>query len=160
MTTELRALEKNLKAAAAKGVEGAGSTSATSGIGGVGVSSKLAALGSLVSGVGGGGAGGSFNSNSSSSSSSGGGGSTVASVSGGGSLPVNTTLQYGLEANEEVGCVLLKVEVSTDVQIANLIAVDQEGAILDGSEVLAVSPSALSRTAVLPLRPSKNQVGR
>lgn len=75
------------------------------------------------------------------------------------SLPTETALSYHLEANERDGYVSLRVEVSSDVQIANLVAIDHEGAILEGSEVLVVSPASLSKTAVLPFRPSKNQAG-
>jgi len=72
----------------------------------------------------------------------------------------NANLTYHLEPNAQEGFVSLRVEASTDVQIANLIAIDQEGAILDGSEVLVMSPASLSRSAVLPFRPSKNQGGK
>ena len=41
-----------------------------------------------------------------------------------GSLPNNTTLTYTLEADLNLGAVALKVEVNTDAQIVNLIAVD------------------------------------
>lgn len=76
------------------------------------------------------------------------------------SLPTETALSYYLEANERDGYVSLRVEVSNnDVQIANLVAIDHEGAILEGSEVLVVSPASLSKTAILPFRPTKNQAG-
>lgn len=41
-----------------------------------------------------------------------------------GSLPHNTTLTYTLEGDLKLGAVALKVEVNTDAQIMNLIAVD------------------------------------
>lgn len=75
-------------------------------------------------------------------------------------LPTETSLSYQLEANESDMYVSLRVEVSGDVQIANLIAIDQDGAILEGSEVLVVSPASLSKSAILPFRPSKNQSGK
>ena len=73
----------------------------------------------------------------------------------------NLTLNYLLEPNEQEGYVALRVEASTDVPITNLIAIDQDGTVLEGSEVLVVSPSTSlqNKSAVLPLRPSKNQSG-
>ena len=77
----------------------------------------------------------------------------------------NLTLSYLLEPNEQDGYVALRVEASTDVPITNLIAIDQDGTVLEGSEVLVVSPSTStstslqSKSAVLPLRPTKNQSG-
>lgn len=41
-----------------------------------------------------------------------------------GMLPANTALSYTLEADLDANAVVLKVEVNTDVQIVNLIAVD------------------------------------
>jgi len=75
------------------------------------------------------------------------------------SLSPSTSLSYKLEASEEDGFVALRVEASTEVQISNLIAIDQDGAVLDGSEVLVVSPAPSNKSAILPLRPTKNQQG-
>lgn len=47
-----------------------------------------------------------------------------------GQLPGNTALTYTLDADVNAGSVTLKVEVNTDVQIVNLIAVDLEGVVL------------------------------
>jgi len=47
-----------------------------------------------------------------------------------GQLPGNTALSYTLEADVNAASVTLKVEVNTDVQIVNLIAVDLEGVVL------------------------------
>jgi hypothetical protein len=41
-----------------------------------------------------------------------------------GMLPLNTSLTYTLEGDLRLGAVVLKVEVNTDVQIVNIIAVD------------------------------------
>jgi Bardet-Biedl syndrome 2 protein len=46
----------------------------------------------------------------------------TAAASGG--LPGNTTLNYSLYADEQAACVSLKIEASTDVTIANIIAID------------------------------------
>jgi len=74
-----------------------------------------------------------------------------------GSLPPGTSLNYNLEADSDQGCVLLKVEATTDVFINTVIAVDLESVILEGSEIIAFSPNSLGRTAVLPLNPMKNK---
>jgi hypothetical protein len=47
-----------------------------------------------------------------------------------GQLPGNTALSYALDADVNAASVTLKVEVNTDVQIMNLIAVDLEGVVL------------------------------
>lgn len=86
------------------------------------------------------------------SGNSGGDGSAV-----GGVLPSGTTLNYSLDPDEATESLLLRVEASIDVIISCLVAVDLEGAMFEGSEVLAVSPPTLTRAASLPLKPSKNQ---
>eukprot|EP01034_Spumella_vulgaris_P021413 gene21413-27443_t len=73
-----------------------------------------------------------------------------------GTLPNNTTLTYTLEADSDLKAVVLRVEVNTDVQIVNLIAVDLEGIVLVDREVVAISPKAQSKLAVLPLKPAKH----
>eukprot|EP01035_Chromulina_nebulosa_P037034 gene37034-49968_t len=73
-----------------------------------------------------------------------------------GQLPGNTALSYALEADVNAASVTLKVEVNTDVQIMNLIAVDLEGVVLVDREVIAISPRAQSKIAVLPIKPTKN----
>eukprot|EP01038_Epipyxis_sp_PR26KG_P005701 gene5701-7869_t len=73
-----------------------------------------------------------------------------------GMLPNNTKLSYTLEADALVAAVTLKVEVNTDVQIVNLIAVDLESIVLIGKEVVAISPKEQSKIAILPLKPTKN----
>lgn len=103
-----------------------------------------------------------------------------------GMLPSNTSLNYSMDADIKLGAVALRVEVNTDAQIMNLIAVDlgqqrlmlfyyvgaycstlyfpqiplclcvvAEGVVLVDREVLAVSPKAQSKVAILPLRPAK-----
>eukprot|EP01036_Dinobryon_divergens_P026205 gene26205-34826_t len=65
-----------------------------------------------------------------------------------GQLPGNTALSYALEADVNAASVTLKVEVNTDVQIMNLIAVDLEGVVLVDREVIAISPRAQSKIAL------------
>jgi Ciliary BBSome complex subunit 2, C-terminal len=72
-----------------------------------------------------------------------------------GGLPMNTNLAYSLYPDLDARCLAVRVEVTTDVQITSIIAVDLEGAILEGNEILAISPPSSSRTAVLPLWPTK-----
>ena len=74
-----------------------------------------------------------------------------------GALPAGTDLSYSLAADEVGCCVALRVEASTDVQIANIVAIDLEGGVLEGAEVLAVAPLTQSRVAAISLRPTKNQ---
>ena len=74
-----------------------------------------------------------------------------------GALPAGTDLSYSLAADEAGCCVALRVEASTDVQIANIVAIDLEGGVLDGAEVLAVAPTTQGRVAAISLRPTKNQ---
>ena len=65
-----------------------------------------------------------------------------------------------MEPSEEKGCIILSVEfVPEGGYISNLIAIDEEGNLLESAEVLAVSPVGLSKTAKVHLRPSKIQVG-
>ncbi len=73
-----------------------------------------------------------------------------------GMLPQGTELTYSLEADLQSGALNLRVEVNSDVQIVNLVAVDLEGVVLVDREVLAISPKAQSKLAVLPLKPAKN----
>lgn len=73
-----------------------------------------------------------------------------------GSLPAGTSLNYSIEANVDLASVCLKVEVMTEVQIVNLIAVDLDGVVLIDREVIAISPRPQSKIAVLPLKPSRN----
>eukprot|EP01039_Chlorochromonas_danica_P003873 gene3873-4231_t len=73
-----------------------------------------------------------------------------------GALPPNTQLSYAVTNDLDLHAILLKVEVNTDVQIVNLIAVDVEGNLMAEREVLAISPRTLQRQAVLPLTPSRN----
>ena len=74
--------------------------------------------------------------------------------------PKPTDLSFSMEPNEEHGCVVLSVTFSLEGgYISNLIAIDEQGNILDKAEVLAVSPVGLSKTAAVHLQPSKVQVG-
>jgi len=73
-----------------------------------------------------------------------------------GALPANTSLNYQLYADLDLKAVALRVEVTTDVQIVNLIAVDLEGVILVDREAIAITPRAQSKWAILPLRPNRN----
>jgi len=72
-----------------------------------------------------------------------------------GALPPNTNLKYSVEGDMNIGAVALRVEVTTDVQIMNLIAVDLEGVVLVDREILAIAPKPQSRVATLPMRPAK-----
>lgn len=73
-----------------------------------------------------------------------------------GMLPQNTNLSYHLEPDLKIGAIILKIEVNTDVQIVNVIAVDLEGIVLpEHREVIAISPKAQSKIAILPLKPTK-----
>jgi hypothetical protein len=74
-----------------------------------------------------------------------------------GALPSGTELSYSLSADTDECCVQLRIEVNSEVQIVNIIAIDLEGNILDGSEVLAITPLSQGRIATFPLRPLKNQ---
>jgi len=77
-----------------------------------------------------------------------------------GILPHLSDFSYALHASEEKGAVILGVEFKQEGGfISNLVAIDEEGVILENAEVLAVSPTSLSRNASLPLRPSKLQSG-
>lgn len=73
-----------------------------------------------------------------------------------GALPNNTQLSYSLEPDFKARALLLRVTVHAEVQIVNLVAVDLEGVLLVDREVIAISPKAQSKTAVLPLTPTKN----
>ena len=73
-----------------------------------------------------------------------------------GNLPPGTALSISLQPDVENNCVQLKVEVNTEVQIANIVAIDLEGVVLEGSEVLATTPLSQGKIASFPLRPSKN----
>lgn len=72
-----------------------------------------------------------------------------------GMLPPNTALSYLLEPDLKIGAVALRVEVNSDVQIVNVIAVDLEGVVLSDREVIAISPKAQSKVAIVPLKPYK-----
>jgi len=72
-----------------------------------------------------------------------------------GALPPGTQLSYKLEGDLALGAVTLTVEVSSDVQIVNLVAVDLEGVVLVDKEILAIATRPQSKVAVLPLRPAK-----
>ena len=74
-----------------------------------------------------------------------------------GALPPNTSLSYELDADLSTGSVNLRVTATTDVLLANVIAVDLEGGMFTGHEVVTVSPSVPSKSSVLPLKPSKDQ---
>jgi len=74
--------------------------------------------------------------------------------------PKASDLSFAMEPSEEKGCIILSVEfVPEGGYISNLIAIDEEGNLLESAEVLAVSPVGLSKTAKVHLRPSKIQVG-
>lgn len=73
-----------------------------------------------------------------------------------GALPPNTDISYTVYNDLALKGVIFKVEVNTDVQIVNLIAVDLEGVIMVDKDVLALSPHTLNRQAFLPLTPSRN----
>ena len=60
-----------------------------------------------------------------------------------GQLPGNTALSYTLEADVNAASVTLKVEVNTDSQIINLIAVDLEGVVLV-SIILTSTPCSVN----------------
>lgn len=47
-----------------------------------------------------------------------------------GALPANTQCNYSVYADAAAGAIVCKVEVNTDVQIVNLIAVDQDGVMM------------------------------
>ena len=74
--------------------------------------------------------------------------------------PKPADLSFSMEPNEDHGCVILSVTFLLEGgYISNLIAIDEEGNILEKAEVLAVSPVGLSKTASVHLRPSKVQIG-
>lgn len=74
--------------------------------------------------------------------------------------PKASELSFSMEPSEEKGCIVLSVEYMPEGgYISNLIAIDEEGNLLENAEVLAVSPVGLSKTAKVHLRPSKIQVG-
>ena len=73
-----------------------------------------------------------------------------------GALPPNTSLNYQLYPDLDLRALVLQVEVNMDVQIVNIIAVDLEGVILVEREAIAISPRAQSKSAILPLQPSRN----
>lgn len=74
-----------------------------------------------------------------------------------GALPAGTALSCTLVPNVESECVQLRIEVNTEVQIVNIVAIDLEGIVLEGSEVLATTPLSQGKIAIFPLKPSKNQ---
>ena len=86
---------------------------------------------------------------------------TAAALSGeNADVPKPSDLSFTMEPNEEKGCVVLSVEFTAEGgYITNLIAIDEEGNMLDSAEVLAVSPVGLSKSACVHLRPSKIQTG-
>jgi Bardet-Biedl syndrome 2 protein len=73
-----------------------------------------------------------------------------------GALPPNTSLSYSIMPDLELKALALKVEVNTDIQIVNIIAVDLEGIILVEREVIAIAPKPQSKSAILPLKPNRN----
>eukprot|EP01041_Mallomonas_annulata_P010049 gene10049-20934_t len=73
-----------------------------------------------------------------------------------GALPGSTRLSCTLSPDKEAGYVSMLVSANTEVVIANLVAIDLEGAVLSGLEVVAIAPQGFSRTAVLPLHPTRN----
>lgn len=73
-----------------------------------------------------------------------------------GSLPGGTKLSYSLEPDRLNNCVSLQVTVSTDVLMYTAIAIDLEGVVLSGLEVLTVSPVNPTRQIIIPLHPTRN----
>jgi Bardet-Biedl syndrome 2 protein len=78
------------------------------------------------------------------------------------SAPSRDILSYTLRAVEEEAVVSLSVEVTeeSNMTITNVVAIDQEGVVLDQSDVLAVTPVFGATTVSLPLRPQKMQPGK
>eukprot|EP00607_Mallomonas_marina_P009864 CAMPEP_0182420674 /NCGR_PEP_ID=MMETSP1167-20130531/5644_1 /TAXON_ID=2988 /ORGANISM="Mallomonas Sp, Strain CCMP3275" /LENGTH=760 /DNA_ID=CAMNT_0024596939 /DNA_START=242 /DNA_END=2524 /DNA_ORIENTATION=+ len=73
-----------------------------------------------------------------------------------GALPPGTSLSCSLVPDQEAGYVTMLVSANTEVMVTNLVAIDLEGAVLSGLEVVAVSPLGNSKTVVLPLHPVRN----
>ena len=73
-----------------------------------------------------------------------------------GSLPGNTKLSCTLIPDREAGHVTMVVTANTEVIISNIVAIDLEGAVLSGLEVVAITPIGMSKTAVIPLYPIRN----
>jgi Bardet-Biedl syndrome 2 protein len=79
----------------------------------------------------------------------------------GAQIPLPSDLSFAMEPNEEKGAVILSVEFKPEGgYISNLIAIDEEGNLLDNADVLAVSPIGLSKCASVYLRPSKILLGK
>lgn len=80
------------------------------------------------------------------------------SDNGSSAIPATVELTLRLEPSIESNSVLLSVDASGDLSISSLVAIDIEGAVVEGAEVLAISPPTIGRAASLPLRPFKYQV--
>ena len=76
-------------------------------------------------------------------------------------VPQPSDLSFSMEPNEEKGGVVLSVEFSPEGgYISNLIAIDEEGNLLENTEVVAVSPVGLSKSACVYLRPNRVLLGK
>jgi Bardet-Biedl syndrome 2 protein len=69
----------------------------------------------------------------------------------------NATLSYQFKIEPQGHLGLRVTSADSEIQVVNMIAIDTEGGNLEGSDVIVFSPSVLSNTAVMALKPSKNQ---
>eukprot|EP00606_Chrysophyceae_sp_TOSAG23-5_P001562 GSChrysophyteH2.ASY1.ANO1.604.1 assembled CDS len=76
-------------------------------------------------------------------------------------VPRPSDLSFSMEPDEEKGGVVLSVEFNPEGgYISNLIAIDEEGNLLENTEVVAVSPVGLSKSACVYLRPNRVLLGK
>ncbi len=76
-------------------------------------------------------------------------------------IPSRNDLTFTMEPDTDKGCAILSVEFIRDSgYITNLIAIDEEGNLLENTDVVAVSPIGLSKSAEIHLVPGKIQLGK
>jgi len=73
-----------------------------------------------------------------------------------GVLPANTHIVFSLMADPARQAVLLNVEVSTDVLITNVVVIDLEGVVMEGGEIITVTPSKPTKQAIIPIQPQRH----
>ena len=84
------------------------------------------------------------------------GNSSVSNVS---NLPPNTNIKYELSPDAKTGSLYITASATTDVLIVSLIIIDVDGTLLDGSEIISISPASPNRSIIFPLKLSKYQIG-
>jgi Bardet-Biedl syndrome 2 protein len=76
-----------------------------------------------------------------------------------GALPVGTHLSYSLVPDPTQGYLGLSVSIPTEAQIVNVVAIDSDSCLFDGTDIITICNSAPTQSVVLPLRSSKYQGG-